>query len=723
MIGDEIQQIFLQECEEGLAAAETGLIACQAGENDAETINTIFRAVHSIKGGAGAFGFSALQSFSHHFETVLDLVRSEELALDRPVLSVLLAAFDTLSDHVAAIRGQGDTPDDAAILVQLQAAATGDVASAPATASPPATAVPAAPEADAAFDDTGFDLDALLAGLEAAAPPARAPWRVLVRPRAAALDNGTEPLLLLRELKALGGRIVAVDASAVPDLDGFDAAAAYLAWTLEVPGAAERGSINEIFDFVGDDCELVVEADVDEADEAGDDEPARHDPPVRAEPPAPAPVPPATAPAATPTATSPAAANDPVAEPAPVQPPAAKRDAERRPPDAQTIRVDLDKLDRLVNLVGELVITQSMLSQRLLSHGLAAMDELGDLDHLTRELQDSAMAIRAQPVRWVFSRVHRIVRELEGSTGKRVQLEIDGEATELDKTVVERIGEPLTHLIRNAVDHGIERPDERLARGKPAAGRLRLAAEHRGGRILITVSDDGGGIDRERVLAKAVEKGIVAADARLSDEEIDQLIFAPGFSTAQTVSSISGRGVGMDVVKQNVQALGGRISIQSTPGRGSTFTLALPLTLAILDGMIVTVGDQTFVIPLTHIVESLRPEPHAVKPLGTGGYVLNVRGTFLPVLAVADQLAIRSIAPDPARGVLIVCESEGHGQAVLMVDTILDQRQVVIKSLETHYRQIEGVAGATILGDGRVALILDVESLVARGADTGRIAA
>jgi two-component system chemotaxis sensor kinase CheA len=509
------------------------------------------------------------------------------------------------------------------------------------------------------------------------------------------LTNGAEPLLLLRELKAIGGRLVEVDTSEVPLLAEFDPDQAYLAWTFVVPGAAEKSAITEIFDFIGDDCEISITSDEDEIALEG--------------------VQPATAAVAV---------VQIVASDAPVPSPAVsglsssptgdgeRRSAERRAQDSQTIRVDLDKLDRLVNLVGELVITQSMLSQRLLNRGLGSIDELGDLDHLTRELQDSAMSIRAQPVRWVFSRVPRTVRELEASTGKRVKLEVEGEATELDKTVIERIGEPLTHLIRNAVDHGLELPDERVARGKPAEGKLRLAAEHRGGRILIIVSDDGGGINRERVLAKAIEKGIVAPDARLSDEEIDNLIFSPGFSTAQQLSNISGRGVGMDVVKQNVQALGGRISIQSVPGQGSTFTLALPLTLAILDGMIVGVGDQTYVIPLTHIVESLRPEPGAVKRIGNGRHVLNVRGTFLPVLAVADQLSLDA-RPDPNSAVLIVVESEMHGPAVLMVDAILDQRQVVIKSLETHYKQIDGVAGATILGDGRVALILDVESLVA----------
>jgi two-component system, chemotaxis family, sensor kinase CheA len=378
---------------------------------------------------------------------------------------------------------------------------------------------------------------------------------------------------------------------------------------------------------------------------------------------------------------------------------------------SHTIRVELDKLDRLVDSVGELVITQSMLAQRLAGAGVVTEDELSQFEYLTRELQDCAMALRAQPIRSVFSRVPRIVRELETQTGKRVKLEVFGESTELDKTVIERIGEPLTHLIRNAIDHGLETTEERIAAGKSPEGVVRLSAEHRGGRILITVADDGRGINRERVLAKAIERGIVAADARISNEEIDNLVFAPGFSTAQQVSSISGRGVGMDVVKQNIQALGGRVSINSRPGEGATFSLTLPLTLAIADGMIVKVGSETLILPLTHIVESLKPEQSDIVQMSPGCYMLNVRGTFLPVMQVAKALGLRGESANPTDCVMIVVETEAMGQSVLMVDTICDQRQVVIKSIETNYQPVAGVAGATILGDGRIALIVDVEAL------------
>ncbi|WP_380877770.1 chemotaxis protein CheA [Sphingomonas sp. DBB INV C78] len=699
MTNEEIQAIFLQECEEGLVSAEAGLMACRAGEQDGETINTIFRAVHSIKGGAGAFGFGALQGFTHHFETVLDLLRSGELPLEHELMTTLLRAFDVLADHVAAIRGHGDTPDDAAVLAVLKAIGAGErpaAVVAPVVVEPEPEPEPAAPAIDLSFDLDdllgGLELD-IAAAVEPAAPKAELPWRVKLRPGRGALHNGGEPLLLLRELLALGGEIVAVDVADIPAIEEFEAEGAYLGWTLRVPGTVERSTIEEIFEFVADDCTL----DIERGECEKEPEPVAVVPKPQAVE--------APAPVATVVPIKPVEEPKPTAKAPPAAPSAAV--------GGQTIRVDLDKLDRLVNLVGELVITQAMLAQRLHDCGQSAIQELTDLDHLTRELQDSAMSIRAQPVKSVFSRVPRIVRELEAQTGKRVRLEVEGEGTELDKTVIERIGEPLTHLIRNSVDHGIESPAERIAAGKDPEGTVRLSAEHRGGRILITVEDDGKGIDRERVFALAVERGIIAADARLSDEEIDNLIFAPGFSTAKAVSNISGRGVGMDVVRQNVQALGGRITIASRPGEGSTFTLALPLTLAILDGMIVSVRDQVYIIPLTHIIESLRPEAGSVRPLGPDRLMLDVRGAFLPVLSVAGQLGLGDDQSDPEHSVLIVVETEEHGQAVLMVDAILDQRQVVIKSLETNYRPVPGCAGATILGDGRVALILDVEGLVA----------
>jgi two-component system chemotaxis sensor kinase CheA len=385
----------------------------------------------------------------------------------------------------------------------------------------------------------------------------------------------------------------------------------------------------------------------------------------------------------------------------------------------QSVRIDLKKLDMLIDGVGELVIAQAMLAQRLTNENLAHIEELALIETLVRDIQEHAMAFRAQPISSVFGRVPRLLRELGISTGKHVKLEVVGETTELDKTVIERLSEPMTHLIRNAVDHGIEPPDERRAAGKDPEGTLTLSAEQKAGRIIIRIADDGRGINRERVLAKAIANGLVGPEAQLSDEEINLLIFAPGFSTAVEVSNISGRGVGMDVVKQNVKELGGRITIESTPGKGTTFALALPLTLAISDGMIVQVGNQSLVIPLTHVIESLRPTPADVKGMGTAAQVLNARGSFVPIIPLGALTGANEAVSNPCEGVLVLVETEGHGRAALLVDTITDQRQFVIKALDAHYRQIDSVAGATILGNGKVALIVDVDFLASSAARIG----
>lgn len=684
---DEIQAIFFQECEEGLATIETKLADVRDAAPDPETINTIFRAVHSIKGGAGAFGLEALQGFSHHLETVLDLLRTGELTINPELAQLLFAAFDVLSDHVASAQSGGAAPADEAVLARLESAATGS-ASAPEEA-------PEAPEAaDSDEEAMDFDLDSMLASIDL--PDALAvPWTITYHPGRSAFDNGGDPLPLLRELESLGAQVTAIDLDALPALDALAVDECCIGWTITMPAAVARDEIDAVFDFVADRGRVTVIAGMTK--------------------PVAAPVPPdAEAPVVeveVEAVVVPAVSIVPPPAPAPV-PVAAAAPAESGANAASaTIRVELEKLDRLVNLVGELVITQAMLAQQLSVHGVGTIDELSDLDHLTRELQESAMSIRAQPVKSVFSRVPRIIRELEAGTGKRVRLEVEGEMTEVDKTVVERIGEPLTHMIRNAVDHGLEMPEERVALGKPAEGVVRLAAEHRSGRIVISVSDDGKGIDIARVRAKAIERGIIAADANLSNEEIENLIFAPGFSTAATVSNISGRGVGMDVVRRNVQALGGRIGISSTFGKGSTFTLTLPLTLAILDGMVVSVGGQTYVIPLAHVVESLRPQAGEVHAFGPDAGVLDVRGAYLPILPVGRLLGVADACVEPTESVLVVVETDA-GQSILMVDGIQDQRQVVVKSLEANYAPVPGLAGATVLGDGRVALILDVETLV-----------
>ncbi|WP_374657656.1 chemotaxis protein CheA, partial [Phenylobacterium sp.] len=421
---------------------------------------------------------------------------------------------------------------------------------------------------------------------------------------------------------------------------------------------------------------------------------------------------------AVPAAPPPAAVAKAAPPPAAPAAPAAAAPAGGSPAAAPTatIRVDLDRVDRLINAVGELVIQQAMLSQRVLESGLARSSNvvlgLEDLELLTREIQDSVMAIRAQPVKSVFQRMPRLVREVADMVGKRVKLVMEGEGTEVDKTVIERLTDPITHMLRNAIDHGLETPEGRAEAGKPAEGVVHMRALHRGGRIVIEIQDDGRGINRQRVRGIAVEKGLIAEDAVLSDEETDNLIFLPGFSTAETISDISGRGVGMDVVRRSIQGLGGRISISSEPGKGSKFTMSLPLTLAVLDGMVVTAAEQTLVAPLSTIIESLTPRPEDVHYVGGKDAVIRIRETFVPLIDVGVSLGFRDTPTEPSQGVAVLVESEGGGKAALLVEAIQGQRQVVIKSLEANYQQIEGIAAATILGDGRVALILDVDALV-----------
>ncbi|MPS69890.1 MAG: chemotaxis protein CheA [Novosphingobium sp.] len=691
MSPEEIQQIFFAECEESLAAAEAGLAACKAGTQDADTVNAVFRGVHSIKGGAGAFGYAALQAYTHVFETLLSDVREGLVPIERKLVDLLLRALDTLSDHVEAAREDGAPPADAALIAEMEAAmANPQAAHGHAHAPEPEPAAMPEPEAPAA-EDFALDLDALLDDLTGGfdLPPREQPrWQVHIRPRAGAMRNGSEPLLMLRDVAALGGECLHCDISHVPPLDQLDVSQGYLGWSYAMPADVAEDMVREIFDFIGEDCMLAI----------GEGEAI---PPVE---PAEIAMPPAEAAAKTVPSEAPAGRAEPLS---------GKGEPAAASAAGQSIRIDLFKLDRLIDLVGELVIAQAMLVQRLEGAGVTASEELSLLEGLTRDMQESAMSIRAQPIASVFSRVPRILRDLAATTGKHVRLEVLGETTELDKTVIERLGEPLTHLIRNAVDHGIESAEERIAAGKRPEGTLTLAAEHRSGRILISIADDGAGINRERVLAKAIDKGIVGSDTQLSAEEIDNLIFAPGFSTAEVVSNISGRGVGMDVVRQNVKDLGGRITIESTPGQGTKFILTLPLTLAISDGMIVNVGDQTLVVPLSHVVESLRPGENEVQGIGTSRQVLNVRGRFIPVIAMHEALGACGGAPSAGAGVLVVVDTESAGQAALLVDDIQDQRQFVIKSLATNFRSVEGVAGATILGDGRVALIVDVDGLVA----------
>jgi two-component system, chemotaxis family, sensor kinase CheA len=701
---DAIKVTFFQECDEQLGELEAGLMALEEGVGDRETVNAVFRAVHSVKGGAGAFGFEDLVKFSHTFETVLDLMRSDKLAIEPDVLHVMLRASDVLADLVHAARDGGTVDQDrcAALMEELEHLAHGG--SAPPAAAPVAAAAsaPVSPDADPEPDEWGFvplriSIDEVPLLDEAVAPASNEEiWKITFTPRPALYAKGSDATILLRELALLGDCDVAVDDSLVPSLDAIDVNASYLSWTCFLNSDKDEAAIREIFEFVEGDCDLIVER-------------------IAVSTPAPIAAPMASIePIAPPTAVPPRAAP----APSKAAPAAASGDGEGKAAANATIRVDLERVDRLIDLVGELVINQAMLAQRVAETGVVRSSNvamgLDELEQLTRELQDSVMAIRAQPVKSVFQRMPRLVREIATATNKQVRLVMDGEGTEVDKTVIERLSDPITHMLRNAVDHGLETTQERVDAGKSAEGTIRLAALHRSGRIVIEVSDDGRGINRERVKAKAIEKGLIAADLNMTDEEIDNIIFLPGFSTASAISDISGRGVGMDVVKRSIQALGGRISINSNPGKGSTFTLSLPLTLAVLDGMVVNAAEQTLIAPLTTIIETLQPKPGEVRRLGPNRTVIAVRDAFVPLVDVGVALGFRKESGQPDSGVVLLVESEGGGRAALLVDDIQGQRQVVIKSLEANYQRVEGVAAATILGDGRVALILDVDGLIAQ---------
>jgi two-component system chemotaxis sensor kinase CheA len=652
-----IRELFFHECEDLLAELEAGLLALQRGAADAETINSVFRAVHSIKGSAGAFDLDALVAFAHRFESVLARLRSGALPADADLLKLLLRAADVIADLVRKGReGEVTDPEYGADVAEALGVYAGDVKA----------------EGDEILD---FDFDFTPRPIEISdAEPSGGlrTWTLRLKPDAGLYGKGGELLPLLRELKRLGEVQIALDDRDVPLICDLHPEKAYLSWTVTLATEADEQSIREVFAFVEGDCDIHLSVASD---------------PLVDE----------TQPAA-PASTTPAA----------FQPP--------RPASVgETVRVDLERLDKLVNLVGELLINQSMLAQRLSEAGYVAAAgadmPIDEVQRLTRELQDGVMAIRAQPVRVVFQRMPRLVRELESVTGKQVDLIITGESSEVDRTVIERLSDPLIHMVRNAVDHGIESPERRAAVGKPVRGSLRLSAAHRAGRIVIDVSDDGAGIDRERVRRIAIERGLIQADAVLSNDETDMLIFAPGFSTASVLSGVSGRGVGMDVVKRGVEALGGRISFTSQPGAGSTFSLSLPLTLAVLDGMAISVCDERFIVALSALVEAVQVGPQDISALGPDARLLNFRGRRLPLF---DLGAVFGYRPQPVdSGVALVVEGDTGGPCALLVDTILGQRQVVIRSLEANYRAVEGVAAATILGDGRVAFILDIHAILA----------
>jgi two-component system chemotaxis sensor kinase CheA len=679
---EEILKVFFEESFEGLDTMESRLLTLGDGA-DRETINTIFRAAHSIKGGAGTFGLMEISEFTHSVETLLDEMRNGVRGVTPDALQVLLQSVDVIREMAQSAQAKQPIVMTGAealsgeltrILAQKAPAAT---VTSPVAASGAAPSVPQPPRPDdaaAVMPPTG-PLSGPLEG-----------WRIAFAPDVSLFKTCNDPMRILDELANLGPLEVTANVDTVPLLSDLDPTQCHLSWTLSLRAAVEHARVAEVFDWVDANSKIAYE-------------------PIYA-------------------SSNPAAAAGSVADlpqaavprslgPSELQ--VAAPNAAKSGGESGSLRVATEKIDALINLVGELVITQSMLCR------FSEKYEPGDVESLrrsiaqltrnTRELQESVMQIRMLPIGFSFNRFPRLVHDLSRKLGKKVELKLSGENTELDKTVLEKIGDPLVHLVRNALDHGLESPEQRLAAGKSETGILELNAFHEGGSIIIEVKDDGAGLKKDRILAKARERGLVDSDALLSDEQIYNLIFVAGFSTADTVSDVSGRGVGMDVVRRNINDLGGHVQIFSVQGQGSTIRIRLPLTLAILDGQVLRVGKEIYIASLVSIIETVQSTRENLSCVAGRTELFKHRTDYLPIIRLHDLFGIEPDSRDIADGLLVVLEADGRRVAML-VDELLAQQQVVIKSLETNFKQVPGLAGATIHGDGTVALILDVPGLI-----------
>ncbi|MHA6323958.1 chemotaxis protein CheA [Roseivivax sp. CAU 1753] len=736
---DELRWMFFLECAELLEALDDGFDRLTSAdlttEADQEEINSVFRAVHSIKGGAASFGLDDLVRFAHGFETVLDEMRSGRLMPTDADWRTLRRAGDTLANLVAAAR-DGLTADAAhaaevagALAALVAPAADADKSAsmgsgpslepAPLTIDPPALPETGFAPLTLSFHEDSDPAPGAIEDIQVLGDAGQSSriFRISFATTPALFANGHDPVHLFRELGEMGTlQVEAVFADLPIDPDPSQC---YLSWRLTLETEYSEADIREVFEFVESLAEIAIS-----------DKPL---PPAGNTPNVPegatSPLKPPLTDTASGAAKIPDAAElaplpDPPKDPdrqypspapvsaAPVSAPPAAAAASRK----STVRVDLGLVDDLINIVGELVINQSFLSQSIADAGLSNQTQLSagldEFKSLARQIQEGVMAIRAQSVKPLFQRMARIVREASAVAGKPVRFETSGEATEVDTTVIERLIDPLTHILRNAVDHGLEKPDIRSQSGKSEEGLVRLSAEHRSGRVLIEVSDDGGGINRAKVLAIAKQKGLLPPDANPQEAEIDRMLFQPGFSTAELVTDLSGRGVGMDVVRSAIQKLGGRTNISSLPGRGTTISISLPLTLAVLEGMVVKVMGQTMVIPITAIIETLRPEADEIEHLAQGAEVVRVRDRMVPIVNLGTVFGYPHGSREADDRVLLLVEAEQGRQWALSVDEIRDQRQVVIKSLEENYGRVPGVAAATILGDGRIALIIDPEETI-----------
>ena len=694
-------QVFFEEAGENLETMEQMLLNLDLENADDEELNAIFRCAHSVKGGAATFGFNDVAELTHEMETLLDKLRRHELAPTAAMVDVLLASGDALKAQLARHQGKGGDPVDTAdLLVSIRALVAGDAAAAPVRAAP-AAAAPVAPAAPSAAP----------APATAPAPGGARALELTVGPLPdpTVADNLVD---LFKEIADLG-TIEPLDAGR--DADGMR--------RFKVVTTTADADLLDLFTFhvAREQLKLAPLGPGYGFHAGAPGAPAQTEPDLGYgffddAPGAPSPAPAATAAAAAPQQPVPA---EPAAEPragTPARAPARAETKAAGAPESSTLRVSVEKVDQLINLVGELVITQAMLAQNSKDIDSALHQQLSaglaDLERNTRDLQEAVMSIRMIPMSLVFNRFPRMLRDLAGKLGKKVELVQVGEATELDKGLVEKITDPLTHLVRNSVDHGIESPADRVAKGKPETGTITLIASHQGGSIVIEVRDDGKGLNRDKLLKKARERGIDAPDT-MTDQEVYGLIFAPGFSTADVVTDVSGRGVGMDVVKKNITALGGTVEIDSAEGYGMTVRVRLPLTLAIMDGMSVGVGEECYILPLSSVVESFQVQPGMIKTIGGTGRVVEVRDEYMPVVDLERVFDVPRFDFERVSNIMVVVEAEG-GRVALLVDELLGQQQVVVKNLESNYRKVDDVSGATIMGDGRVALILDIGSLVRR---------
>ena len=658
-----------------MSAMETGLLDLRSNPGDIELLNAIFRSAHSIKGGAGSFGLTNLVRFTHALENLLDQLRSMQVAVTEAVIGVLLESVDVLRTLLEGDAEGEDTPLPPAAPELVRRMETMMAVAQPSSA------------------DSHEKQSALPLPISVEHPPAQPDARIYVvtlRPARGIFSSGANPIMLIRNLAALGTlRACQVLRDELPSLAELDPSQCYLSWIIELSSTESEQTIREVFEFVEHLATITIETPA-----------AENKLVLRSEP----------------LAITPSSPEQPEAA---LQPPAESK--KRRASDKKTIhageassiRVPTDKVDRLIDLVGELVIAQAMTAQMVDDFTPDCLSKLRDavsaMERNTRELHERVMSVRMMPVASLFQRYVRTVYDIAQSTGKQIHLEISGEETEIDKSMLEQLADPLTHLIRNAADHGIEMPETRRASGKPEEGVIHLRAFHRSGRVVIEVADDGAGIDQQRVYAKAVERGIITAGTVLTPEQINLLIFEPGFSTRDQVSDLSGRGVGMDVVKRNVLKLSGTVSLITEKGAGSTVTIELPLTLAILDGLLVRVADRTLVLPLLSVIETVAARAGQISRVAERGEVINVREESIPLLYLQRFLQVGAPADSGPRLVIVV--EAGRKKIGLVVDELMGQQQVVVKSLERNLHRVEGLMGATILGDGCVAPIIDIAGL------------